>query len=104
MNVLMFTMTMILLIATMTYAKLKSIHVLNISKLQFEHYFEKNRYSFSNGEALLRYDHIHIVPHKSMEAISSISFIFFSFLMLSDSCMRVKKKRSRMSGVVCKDS
>lgn len=65
MNVLMFTMTMLLLIATMTYAKLTSLKMLHFSKIQFEQYIEQNERTFLNEEAKVKYDNTHITAHES---------------------------------------
>lgn len=58
MNVLMFTMTMIILLATMTYAKIDSFRTLQISETEFQRYIEKTERKMINDEARIWYDSI----------------------------------------------
>ncbi len=46
MNVLMFTMTMLMLLATMTYARLNHFRTFQISEVSFERYMNKGEYDY----------------------------------------------------------
>lgn len=65
MNVLMFTMTMITLLATMTYAKIDSFRTLQISETEFQNYIEKTERKIINDEADIWYKNIVINPKGS---------------------------------------
>lgn len=65
MNVLMFTMTMIILLATMTYAKIDSFRTLQISEKEFQSYIEKTERKIINNEADIWYKSIVVNPQGS---------------------------------------
>lgn len=58
MNVLMFTMTMLLILASMTYTRLDSFRSLMITKTQFENHLEKAEHKFLNDKAEEWYEKI----------------------------------------------
>lgn len=62
MNILMFTMTMLMLLATMTYARLDSFLTLQTSNKQFEHQMQKSMHTYSDEVAEERYKKIITKP------------------------------------------
>ncbi|HRD56301.1 MAG TPA: hypothetical protein PLC42_07905 [Parachlamydiaceae bacterium] len=51
MNILLFAMTILMLLASMTYAKLDSFYSMQLSKSQFEYYLKKNESNYLKEKA-----------------------------------------------------
>jgi len=82
MNVLLFVMTMLMLLATMTYARLDSFRTSSASQAQFVGYMKNIEREYINAAAAEKYDNIHVTQKektdsKKEQAIAACSRISF---------------------------